>query len=158
MEARVPEEYIHEDDGPELVLENNILQTSPLELAVGLVSTALQPPFSDVDVVLVQNFSVWLVWRAGNDKITKDTDGDSDDGTDYIHPSPSCQTMNAVKTGRCSGLDQSSRQGTQGQATVEETTSASNFSSLVPGSFERRQGQSIETKKFLKLRANVPKR
>jgi hypothetical protein len=52
--------------------------------------------------------------------------------------------MNAVKTGRCSGLDQSSSQGTQGEATVEETTSASNFSPLVPGSFEGRQGQSIE--------------
>lgn len=108
MNTSIPEQHIHKDDAPKLRSENDLLQVSPLHLSVRLVSCASEPLLSDVNVMLVEDTTVGLIRRAGEDEKAQDTDGDGDNCANDVHPSPSFKTSHAIKTGGGASLDEAS--------------------------------------------------
>lgn len=113
VNTSVPEEDVNKDDAPELVLFDDGHEVSETELAVRLVSCALETLFCNVDVFLAYHTAVRLVWRAGDDKEAQDTNGNSDEGADDVHPAPTSQAVNTIQASGGTSLDQTCRQGSQ---------------------------------------------
>lgn len=88
MNAGVPEQNVNENDAPKLVLPDNILDIRNAELAVRLVTGTLEPPFGHLDVLPAQKAEIGLIRRAGDHEVSQDTNGNSDDRADYVHPAP----------------------------------------------------------------------
>lgn len=51
-----------------------------------------------MDVLLLENESVRLVWGPWENEVAQDGDGDGDDCTYDVHPSPSCEPVDSVQT------------------------------------------------------------
>ncbi|GAW23529.1 hypothetical protein ANO14919_130890 [Xylariales sp. No.14919] len=57
----------------------------------------VQPCYGKFYVLLAQDLAVWLIGSSGQDEVAQESNGDSDDGTDDIHPSPTSQAMNTFQ-------------------------------------------------------------
>ena len=74
-----------------------------------------------------------MLGGAGDDEVAEDSDGDGDEGANYVHPAPSGEAVDAFQAGRGAGLDGAGGKGAEGQTHVEDAAPAGDLVAAVPG-------------------------
>lgn len=132
MNTVVPKEDVDGNNGPKLRAEQHLFHRSQCDRASYAVTCPLEPLDAQIDVVLFEHPSIRLLGRSRDEKIAQKANGNRDDGADDIHPSPAGETIDSVESCGGAGLNETCRQGAQGETDVEDATSAGNLVSSVP--------------------------
>lgn len=134
VDARVPKEQIHQDDGPEphVLGAEDLGQDRELELAGDDVAVPLEPPFARLDVVLGQDPPVRLGDGAGEQEKAHDGDGEGDDAADDVNPAPGRDAGEALQVLRDAGRDQAGRHVADVDSDRREAASTGELTAAVP--------------------------
>lgn len=97
------------------------------------MTCALEPGFGKLNILFVDDKFVRSVRSSRENKVSQNTDGDGNNCTNNVHPSPTSQAMNTIKSRRSTCLNQACCKRAEGESDVETTSPTSNLVTSVPG-------------------------